>query len=222
MLLFSIFDSPNRTKARWGQMALSGVITSLALCIAMSVLPANISAEDGPPEQLPEWSITPAEAALLAPRVDGEWFSIQPPQGFERADLGDTEAFTQAGIKVAVWSHEADVALHPAISIMELPKLKSEIQSDQAFLKGMLDSLQARWPIAVCTPIKHGQWNGRRALRFEFSATTNDDAAVEGIVVANVGDFPTFVVSAMHIKDPAGNSESLTALTNSAISCRKK
>ncbi len=205
-----------------GGVPWASTITLLALGVTSFCQCGATTAQEAAAEKQPSWTVSASDSERLAERIDGGWFSIQPPNDFERADLGETKGYEKAGINVAVWTKESEAAIHPALTIMELPQQPSGNQDSRKFFKGILDSLKARWPDAKGTPIKHGKWNGRDAVRFQFSATAASGAPIEGFVIANVGDFPTFVVSTMQIKDTAGDDDSMSTLTNSAISCKKK
>jgi hypothetical protein len=172
--------------------------------------------------KIPTWAVSPSAAARLADEVDADWFSIRPPKGFERAELGDTTAYDRAGIKMAVWTIEGDRSITPNITVMSLPAPESKGKSEHELFQGFLKSLTAKWPNAKGSKISEGLWNGRRALRFQFSATSEDDEHIQGVVLSDISGPATFVVSAQGVGNTDEDSQELAALTNSAISCQQK
>jgi hypothetical protein len=172
--------------------------------------------------KVPTWAVSPSAADRLDDEVDGDWFSIRPPKGFERAKLGDTSAYDRAGIKMAVWTKESDRSITPNITVMSIPAPESKGQSEHELFQGFLKSLTAKWPNAKGSKISEGLWNGRRALRFQFSATSEDDVHIRGVVLSDISGPDTFVVSALGVGNAVEDSQELAALTNSAISCEQK
>jgi hypothetical protein len=168
------------------------------------------------------WAVSPSAAARLADEIDGDWFSIRPPKGYERVELGDTTAYDRAGIKLAVWTNEGDRSINPTITVMSMPALESKGQSDHELFKGFLKSLTAKWPNAKGSEITEGIWNGRLALRFQFSATSEDDEHIRGVVVCDLGGLDTLMVSVLNAGNADEDTKELATLTNSALSCRLK
>lgn len=193
-----------------------------SVAVSIAFFMHNLIAVAQENSKVPTWAVRPSTAARLADEVDGDWFSIRPPKGFERVEIGDTTAYDRAGIKIAAWTKEGDHSIAPTITVMSMPALETNGQSNRELFQGFINSLTAKWPNAKGSKISEGLWNGRRALRFQFSATSEDDEHIRGVVLSDLSGPNTFYVSALSVGNTDEDAEELAALTDSAISFKPK
>ena len=171
-------------------------------------------------EKQPEWSLPPSASAELAAEVDVGWFSLQPPREYERANLGDTSAYDRAGIKIAAWTLATDRKVKPAITVLSLPKPDRPSEPQELF-EGFMDSLTAKWPDAQRSKVSTGNWNGQISYRCQFTATNEADK-LQGMIIAQVLESSTFVVSVVHPMESESDRKAFKTLALAAISCKLK
>ena len=194
---------------------------SSAILLALFICNATASAEENASAKLPVWSVSPKAAPALMEEVDGDWFSIRPPKGLERLDIGDTTAYDRAGVKVAVWTKEAGRAANPTITVMSLPPHTPGHDNRELF-EGVLGALTAKWPNAKGSEITEGLWNDRPALRSQFSATDETGEQIRGVVLCDADESATFTVCVINSGDAEEDTIELMTLANSAVSCKLK
>ena len=172
-------------------------------------------------ERPPEWSLPPSASAQLADEVDLGWLSLQPPKDYERADLGDTSAYDRAGIKIAAWTLTTDDAVRPTITVLSLPAPNQPKSDANELFQGIMDSLTAKWPDAQRSDPLSGMWNGEISYRCQFRST-NEGNKLQGMVLAQLRETSTFVVSVIHPAETAADRNAFEATVFAALSCKHK